>query len=291
VSGGGNRYDYWRVAADQWSGAPIAGTGAGSFTEHYFRDRRTTEDIRQAHSLELEVLGDLGLLGAALLLVTMCAVLMAAVRRRREARESGTERALLAAGVGTVVAWGAQTSVDWMHLLPGLTAAALIGAAVLLRSDRPARVRESSAALRVGRVVLVAAVVAFAATSLSRELLADYSRTQGQDALAASPADALRWANRSLKLDGDAVDSYYLKAAAIARFGSAEQSLATLRQAIAREPGNFLTYALVGDLYVRQGRLADAKRAYRQALARNPRDAGLQALARDPASAAPNGVR
>jgi UDP-GlcNAc:undecaprenyl-phosphate GlcNAc-1-phosphate transferase len=291
VSGGGNRYDYWRVAADQWSSAPIAGTGAGSYPEHYFRERRTSEDIRQPHSIELEVLGDLGLLGAALLLLAMCAVLAAAYRRRREARESGTERALLAAAVGVVVAWGAQTSVDWMHLLPGLTGAALIGAAVLLRPGAAPRPSRSSTALRAVRVVAVAAVVALAATSLSRELLADYSRTKGQDALAASPADALRWANRSLKLDGDAVSTYYLKAAAIARFGSADQSLATLRQAIAREPGNFLTYALVGDLYVRQGRLADAKRAYGQALARNPRDAGLQALARDPASAAPNGVR
>jgi cytochrome c-type biogenesis protein CcmH/NrfG len=42
---------------------------------------------------------------------------------------------------------------------------------------------------------------------------------------------------------------------------------------------------VLGDVYVRQGRIANARDAYSEALARNPRNSGLEALARDPRTA------
>jgi hypothetical protein len=55
---------------------------------------------------------------------------------RREAASSSLSRALLVAGLGAFVAWLVQTSVDWMQLLPGLTAIALASIAVLVRPRR-----------------------------------------------------------------------------------------------------------------------------------------------------------
>jgi cytochrome c-type biogenesis protein CcmH/NrfG len=78
------------------------------------------------------------------------------------------------------------------------------------------------------------------------------------------------------------VDTYYVKAAALARFGEGEATERVLRQAIAREPGNFLSYAVLGDVLMRQERLNDARAAYRAALARNPRNVGLRTLVEDP---------
>jgi cytochrome c-type biogenesis protein CcmH/NrfG len=208
--------------------------------------------------------------------------------RFRQARRPGLERGLVVAAVGMLAAWAAHTSVDWMHLIPGLTAGALIAAAVLLAGGRPppraARSGRRGLALVVGACAIA---VVLAAVSMSRQVLADWFRSKSETELAHSPRKAIEWADRSLRLDPDAPATYYAKAAAVARLGDARAAESILRQAIAREPGNFLTYALLGDVYTRQGRIADARRAYRAALARNPREPSLIALARDPGSAGP----
>jgi cytochrome c-type biogenesis protein CcmH/NrfG len=132
---------------------------------------------------------------------------------------------------------------------------------------------------------LAAAVLAIAGVSLARQALSDMYRERAQEALAASPARAIEEADRSLRLNSDAVDTYYIKAAALARFGEAEATEQVLREAIAREPGNFLSYAVLGDVYVRQGRIDEARSAYADALERNPRNQALRALVRNPEAA------
>ncbi|MBV9839119.1 MAG: O-antigen ligase family protein, partial [Solirubrobacterales bacterium] len=62
-SGGGNRFDYWRVAWIEFRSAPLGGVGAGNYPPDYYVHRRTTEAIQQPHSLELQTLAELGLVG------------------------------------------------------------------------------------------------------------------------------------------------------------------------------------------------------------------------------------
>ena len=71
VSGAGNRYDYWRVAWHAWQDAPVRGVGAGNYDRRYFAERSVTEDVRQPHSIELQLLSELGVVGLALLLVVL----------------------------------------------------------------------------------------------------------------------------------------------------------------------------------------------------------------------------
>jgi UDP-N-acetylmuramyl pentapeptide phosphotransferase/UDP-N-acetylglucosamine-1-phosphate transferase len=286
VSGGGNRFDYWRVAGATFADHRLAGAGAGSYSEAYFRERRTREDIRQPHSIQLETLAELGLIGGAVLLVVLGAV-AAVFWRWRRAVTDPTERALLAATLGIAVAWFVHSSVDWIHLLPGLTGIALIALAVAIRGvpARAARAPDGARWRRLAPAIAAAVVLAVAGVSLARQALSDLYRERARDALAASPERAVIEADRSLRLDGNAVDSYYIKAAALARFGAADATERVLEEAIAREPGNFLTYAVLGDVYVRQGRIKDARAAYADALERNPRNVALQALVKDPESA------
>jgi UDP-GlcNAc:undecaprenyl-phosphate GlcNAc-1-phosphate transferase len=289
VSGGGHRYDYWRVAADTWEEKPLGGVGGGNYPRSYYLKRQTSEAILQPHSIELQTLSELGLPGAALLLVLLCAVIAGIVFTRRRALVSTAERGLLVAATGTIAAWSVHTSVDWMHLLPGVTAGALIAVAVLLRSPEERKPGVAPAAVaaparlewwrRPALVSVTAIVLALAATSLTRQGLADRFRAEAQDSLASSPRSAIDWANRSLRLDGDAPATYYVKAAALARFGAARPAELVLRQAIRREPGNFLSYALLGDLYTREKRFGLASEAYRTALAQNPREPDLISLA------------
>lgn len=293
LSGAGNRYDYWRIAWRLWQQHPVIGVGAGNYAQPYFAMRATSEDVQQPHSLELQTLSELGLVGAALLLLFFGGVLAGTLRMGRAVARSRMSRALHAAALGVFVAWLTQTSADWMHLLPGLTAIALLAVAVLIRPDHTTPTANIAAARAprrtpVGGVVVLATILValtMAGASLTRQGLADHFRTDAQSALAHAPATALRDANRSLSLDGDAVATYYVKAAALARFDRATAARQTLEEALRHEPRNFVTWALLGDLNVRAGTLRQAAYDYRRAHALNPREPGLALLARRPKAA------
>ena len=120
------------MALDQFAANPIRGIGAGNYDRTYFLERRTTEDIRQAHSIELQTLGELGIVGGALLAVFLVAIAVGFGRRAREAKNDLRARGLAVAAGGTFAVWLVHTSVDWLHLIPGLTGIALCSAAVLV---------------------------------------------------------------------------------------------------------------------------------------------------------------
>jgi Flp pilus assembly protein TadD len=195
------------------------------------------------------------------------------------------------AAIGVCTAWFIHTSVDWIHLLPGVTVFAIVGAAVLLRSRSgggnarllPARGRRPQFAA----AVVVAVALLTAAMSLTRQGLADRFRAAASEDLPTNPASALLDADRSLRLDPDAVPSYHIKAAALARFGKGRAARSALTEAARREPRDFVTWALLGDLAVRMGRPDEARRHYRRAAALNPRDPVLSGLATDAATVDP----
>ena len=292
ATGAGNRYDYWRVAVEAWRERPLAGIGAGGYDKPYFAQRTTAEDIRQPHSLPLQVLAELGIAGALLLAAALLLIATGAWRRIR----AGLREPVVVAAVGVVTAWFVHTSVDWMHLLPGLTGVALLGAAVLLRPPGGADDAADEAAWRAGRalgfapvrsrfarvgpVILVAIAITVAALSLSRQSLSELYVDRAQDALAADPARALVEANRALRLDREAIAAYYAKAAALARFGEGGAARAVLVDATRREPREFVTWVLLGDLATREGNTRAARAAYERAQRLNPRDVGLAELAR-----------
>ena len=293
LSGAGNRYDYWRVAWRVWREHPVLGVGAGNYPRSYYQQRATTEDIEQPHSIELQALSELGVVGALLLAAFIGGIGWGISRMRPAAARSPLSRALMVGGVGAIGAWLAQTSVDWMHLLPGLTAIAIAATAVVVRPRSPLTAGAASGHSRFGRAlasrpalalggsaVLVTLVVAGA--SLSRQGLADFYRTRAQHELDAHPAAALTDANRSLGIDSDAVQTYYAKAAALARFDQAPAAEAALRAALVQEPDNFVTWTLLGDVAVRERRLGVAKRDYTRAHRLNPRNSTLMKLAADP---------
>ncbi len=293
-----------------WRAHPILGVGAGSYPRFYYQQRATTEDIEQPHSLELQILSELGIVGALLLAAFICGIAWGALRMCGLAARSPQARALMVGALGALTAWLVQTSVDWMHLLPGLTAIALVGAAVLIRpqpragtgAEAPARRRSSSTAaaapersglqralaskpaLALGASAVMVTLV-LAGASLSRQGLADLYRERAQRELAAHPAAAMADANRSLGIDADAVETYYVKAAALARFDRAAAAEATLRQALAHEPENFVTWTLLGDIAVREHRPRTAGHDYVRAHQLNPRDPTLTELSADPAAA------
>lgn len=279
---GGNRYDYWRIAIDQFEDEPLRGMGAGNYDRTYFLERRTSEDIRQPHSIELQTLAELGLVGGLALALFLGGVLWGFGRRALTARRRPEDIGMVVAGGGIFLTWLVHTSVDWLHLIPGVTGVALFGAAVLLAPWAGSRAAPGGSVTRRIVVVGAAAIVVFAALHLGRSTLADRALTQGQDALPANPQRALSKAGDSLDLNDEATETYFLAAAAYARLNQYEEARGALLQAARREPHNFLPWALLGDLAVRRGDLRQAERDYGRALELNPRDPVIGRLAHDP---------
>jgi UDP-GlcNAc:undecaprenyl-phosphate GlcNAc-1-phosphate transferase len=280
LSGGGYRYDYWRVAVDGWAAHPVQGLGAGGYPVEYYRERRGPQDVRQPHSLPLQTLAELGLVGFALLLAFLGAIVAAIVRARRRAAGATADVVLLGA-VGTFACWLVGTTVDWLHLIPGLTAVALAAAAALLHlgSDGEAAEpgRRPTGALRLAPAAGFAVVLIGASVLLSRQLMAERYADQARDALPADAALALHRADQSLRLDGSDVRTLFTKASAQARRNDGDGAERTLRRAARAEPENFVTYVLLGDLAVRRDEPGRPRAFYRQAQALNPRDPGLRA--------------
>lgn len=282
LSAGGNRYDYWRIAARQFRDHPVRGVGAGNYDRTYFVERATSEDVRQPHSIQLQTLAELGLLGGIALFLFLAGVL--AGMARAVTRRGSYAPGLAVAGIGTFLVWLGHTSVDWLHLIPGVTGIALCSAAALLALLRPApRALARSRALVAVAAIALATVVA--AAELGTQVVGLRHLTAGRAALPEDPRRALARANDSLELNGDALPALYLKAAAHARLDDYPRARASLLLATRLEEHDFVTWGLLGDIAVRRGRLSEARRYYGRASALNPRDPSLSKLAADPASA------
>jgi len=80
---GSNRYDFYRVALDEFAAHPLVGIGADNFQEQYLVHGRSDETPRYPHSVELRTLVQTGLVGALLALVGLGAALVAGARAVR----------------------------------------------------------------------------------------------------------------------------------------------------------------------------------------------------------------
>lgn len=135
----GTRSDLYGVALAGFAAHPLRGEGSGAFEYRYPQERETNEIVRDAHSLYLETLSELGLVGAALLLLFIGSIVVAAIRQR--VRPGGLARAQTAAIGAACAVWLAHSAVDWDWQMPAVTAPALLLAASLLPYGRVGRRR------------------------------------------------------------------------------------------------------------------------------------------------------
>jgi O-antigen ligase/polysaccharide polymerase Wzy-like membrane protein len=123
---GSNRYGYWRIAIDTGLDHPLAGVGASGFRVAWLEHRDVDENVRDAHSLELETFAELGLVGVALLATLLGAVALSARAAHR------VDPALAAGPVAALTAWAFHSAIDWDWEMPALTLVAVVLAGALL---------------------------------------------------------------------------------------------------------------------------------------------------------------
>jgi O-antigen ligase len=259
LSLGSNRYDFWRVAIDDFERHPLAGVGARGFQTSYLLHRRSDETPARAHSAELDALGETGLFGLVLLVAAVAFPLVRVARRARNG--------VLSAGIlGSAVLWSVHASVDWIWTFPVVTIPVFLLLGVGCTDDPPERLR-GRAPLIAGCASIVAALVLFAPPWVGARLV--------DRGLEERNPNALRWAKR---LDPLSTDPYIAEAALTGAPGP-------LRAAVRKEPDSAALHYALGLAYERVLQTGAARRELERALALDPREELIRAALRRVAGA------
>jgi hypothetical protein len=229
---GGHRADAWRVAWDDYRENPLLGSGAGSFEQYWIKHRPTSTNFRDAHSLYLETLAELGPLGLAFLAGIVAAVVAAAVRVRGDPVAAGA--------YGAVVSYLLHAGVDWDWEIPAVTIAALACGASLVVLARRQQGAGAGWRLRAGGVALTVTLGAAAVVGLvaNGALATSISELRSGDLQSAEEQArrASRWAPWS-------AEPWRVLGEARLRQGEPVRARAALRTATERDPRNWVLWA------------------------------------------------
>ncbi len=122
------RWQLWAAARDQWETRPAFGRGAGSYQSWWTEHADFPLFVRDAHSLWLEMLGELGVAGFLLIVLVFGTGFAAALSRLRAA---GPARPLVAALAAVLAAFAVGAAIDWMWELTIVALVAVVALGML----------------------------------------------------------------------------------------------------------------------------------------------------------------
>ena len=253
----GGRTPLWREAWLDWEAHPELGSGAGTFEPYWLEHRRTSANVRDAHSLYLETLAELGPLGLALLVTALAMPLLLVPRARFHPLAPGA----LAAYLAYLVHAGA----DWDWEMPVVTLLGLFCGGALLLVVRPVERRALSAR---ARAVALAGTLALAAVAFVGLI--------GNGALDASAraASARRWelsaseARKATHWMPWSSEAWWRLAVAQSQEGRLAAARSSALEAIAKSPDEWRPWVTL--MRLSTGR--PQRRALAEAARLNPRD-------------------
>ena len=271
------RIEHWDVGLAAWREAPAIGHGAGTYAREWARLRPITLSVQDAHSLYVETLAELGIVGFGLLAVALLAPLSAMVIRRRE------DRALWSAALAIYLAWLSRAGIDWDWEMPALTLPvfALAGAAcgrATARVDEAQGQRRTTLRLVAGLGVLLLLITPIR-VAVSQHHLEEAVTAFGEGRCATTVTRALAAA----EVLGTHPAPFELLGFCDVRAGRSQLGVRMLEAAVRREPGSWeLHYGLA---LVRGAAGRDPRPALRRARDLNPRElritVALERLASD----------
>jgi hypothetical protein len=253
-SSGSGRWQFWGAAISEFRAHPLNGGGAGSWQAWWLQHGSLNVFSAFAHSLYLEAMGELGIVG---LLLVLGAVLTAVVGAVRSALvlESGEIAAAAACGIAFFVA----AAYDWVWQLAGI---AIVGVGMLgfalgaLPSTR-ARVWGRSDVLRP--VLALAAVAAIIPQFVV--LAAGSHLRNSQTAFAAGDAAKARSEALSAKAIQPWAASPYLQLGFVAEAqGNFDVAAQWLDKAISRSRRDYSLWVIAARINAERGDARAARR-------------------------------
>jgi O-antigen ligase len=258
------RIELWRVAWHDFTANPLGGTGAGTFQQSWAAHRPIVLQARDAHSLYLQTLSELGVIGLVLLLIGLLSPLVAAVKARRAP--------YVPIAFGAYIAFLVHSGVDWDWQLTGVGAAGLLCAVALVASGSPDAPRLGLAMpARIAAVVAVVALAAFAFASVMANVPLNSAQAAADRGDWSSSASAARkakswapWSSQPLRLLGEAQLAQ----------GNILAARRTFRSAVAKDPEDWELWLDLGIA----GAGAEQRHALATAVRLNPRDPSIRGL-------------
>jgi hypothetical protein len=262
-SSGSGRWQFWGAAVSEFKAHPLNGGGAGSWKAWWLQHGSLKVFSEFAHSLYLESLGELGIVG---LLLIGGAVLVAVGGAVRSARvlQSGDVAAAAACGI----AFFAAGAYDWVWQLAGI---ALVGVGMLgfalgaLPSTRTTAERFGALRPALALVAVAAIVPQYVVLSAGSHLSSSHAAFRAGNAARA----------RSEALAAKAIEPWaatpYLQLGFVSEaegnFGAAAH---WLDEAIKRSPRDYNLWLIAARIEGERGRAGPAVRDLHKARTLNP---------------------
>ena len=237
-SGNNGRIPQWDVALDAFDEKPLIGKGAGTYELLWAQKRPYLFTVIDAHSLYIQVLGELGLVGIVLIGGALIAILIGLARRVR-----GEERHIYAAILTLATVWAIHAGVDWDWEMPAVTL--WLFAMAGLGLSKPVGERSRSAAIEPGRVVRIVAALCVGVLAVTPAAVAVSQSNLNAAVSAFDRGDCAAAINSALgSLDALKVrpEPYEVIGYCDARLGQDHLALLAMENAVSRDPHSWETH-------------------------------------------------
>lgn len=266
---GSHRYQYWQAASAAFHTSPWKGIGPGTFQYWWATHDSLHEFVRNAHSLWVETLAELGIVGLALIGGLFAFALVAGTRRALRSAE--WERAAVATAVAAIAAFCAAAAFDWVWQIGVIPLVAMLLLAVALGGQWQGRRRRSSRRRRqaVGVALVAGAVVCLWRIALPLATTLEVRSSQA----AAARGDftpALADAATARGVEPDAASPWLQQALVLEQLGDIRGARSAIAQAERLEPVNWQIWLVASRLATEADRPRLALALYRRAKALNP---------------------
>ncbi len=272
VSGlGSNRYDFYRVALDEFLAHPVLGIGVDNFQEQYLQHGRSTETPHYPHSVELRTLVQTGIVGSLLALVGLGAALWAVARTLRLA--DPLARSVAAGALAGFAYWVIHGSFDWFWEYAGLGAPAfaLLGLACALAPAR--RVAGARALARRPAIALAALLGLAAACSLTAPWLSQLEIQSAAHVWTRAPQAAYARLDDAARLDPLSDEASLVAGSIALRYGELARADRDFAQALQRSPDDAYATLELGAIASARGDRSAALGLLERAARLSPREA------------------
>jgi hypothetical protein len=264
---GSHRYQYWQAAIAAFHSSELHGIGPGTFEFWWAQHNSVSQFVRNAHSLYIETLAELGIVGA-LQVVGLFGILLV-LGTVRALRAPPSIRHALAVAVAALAVFAVSAAYDWVWQLAVLPAAALLlGGGVVSVRRRPAQLIRRSRS--VTRLVLVCGAL-LALPAIATPLIMTTSiRSSQSEVRAGNLAAAMQDANSAQALEPYAATPRLQRALILELERRYSPAAAAARQATEREPTDWRTWLVRSRIEVEAGHPRLALDYYLRARALNP---------------------